>query len=274
MGKYYGVRQMSYGADHVFVYNESQIRDAVREYGQCTAENLTAGNLPEIPEEEVCISETWPISGSNNACSVMVLLPREEDVVNYLKGPAFGPDSDDPLLIDMSGYYYAIETDEGCAGEILDRYGLDKCKIEAEAEEDFRKKYDAVIEFGIDPSGDASHMRMSEFEALRFIKGSIASMDPDSIAEGGPDNKARIAMPDPEGILRGILVSGEQQAYLEAWKQGESISYRFMAKDGGNWRPVSLKVDSPETGPAIDKMIKSFILDKWKSRTASEQKEE
>ena len=60
-------------------------------------------------------------------------------------------DSADPMMVDLAEYYFQIETDEGCAGEILGRAGLDAKELSEAACKKYADEAELIVrEFGIE----------------------------------------------------------------------------------------------------------------------------
>ena len=137
--KYYGIRQMCHGADHIFVFSEDEIEHEI-ETGYLEREDFEK-YFPDNPEEETEI-EGFPWGGSNVSAGVVVLLENEGTAYNYLIGQdASGPDLEDPCLVDMAEYYWKIEVHDGCAGDIL---RARQCSIE-KIEENAMSSHDQTM---------------------------------------------------------------------------------------------------------------------------------
>jgi len=191
--KYYGIIQMRHGADHVFVYNEDQIKAEIEHLAKIGHPDvLNETMLPTDPvkksngiyDKGVEVSDIWPYGGSNNNCSIICLLENEQDVLTFLNGPALGPDLEDPMYCDMSEYYYEIETDEGCAAEILEKYNLTAKEVEKKACEYFNQNMKIFEDLGTDYDG-IEEMRLSDVELLSDIKNFIKSIDMKEISFDG-----------------------------------------------------------------------------------------
>lgn len=118
MGKYYGAIQGRYGHDYVFLYTEEQIKREFEEYG--------IDKYCDLPEEnkDVCEDIHWPMGGSNSSATSIYCLNGDEEAKEFLTQNCWGPDLEDPMAVDIAEYGWSIDTDEGCAQELLDRFGL------------------------------------------------------------------------------------------------------------------------------------------------------
>ena len=125
--KYYGVIQGCHGADHVYLYTEEQINAEFEKYG------INRDYLPESAEDTGTYDILWPMGGSNSSATYLELCETKEDAVRFLTQTALGPDFEDPELVDLAEYYWQIETDEGCAGDIITEFGINKEETEKDA---------------------------------------------------------------------------------------------------------------------------------------------
>ena len=129
---YYGFIQENHGADHVFIYTKEQILEEFEHYGI----------EPDVlPTEMNDISELdgFPIGGSNSAPSRIWMLEGDEAAKAFICREADGPDYEDPPLVGLAEYYFALDTVEGCMKELLDKFGIDK---EAQEEKAMKKVED------------------------------------------------------------------------------------------------------------------------------------
>lgn len=109
---YYLVFQTHYGADYKWIFDEETISKEV--YG---------GGL--VPNEDY--ASYWPIGGSNCSDSRIIKANNEDEIRQFLMAPPYGPDSEDPMLIDLSEYYSTLDCDYGsCTEEFLDKFGITK----------------------------------------------------------------------------------------------------------------------------------------------------
>lgn len=115
---YYLVFQTYYGADHKWIFDEETI----------SREVYDDGPVPDVDDVSY-----WPIGGSNCSDTQIVKANSEDDIRRFLTAPPCGPDSEDPMLIDLSEYYSALDCDYGsCTKEFLDKFGITKKDSDAE----------------------------------------------------------------------------------------------------------------------------------------------
>lgn len=112
---YYGVVQSCHGHDHVWLFTDEQIQKEFTKY------NLGVDHLPQ-GEETTDVEIFWPYGGSNVSSTKIVRRIGEEAALSFLTQECWGPDSDDPMLVDLAEYLWTIEED-GCAKELLESYG-------------------------------------------------------------------------------------------------------------------------------------------------------
>lgn len=117
----YGVLQMCHGHDYRYLFTREQIIAASRHTG--------IADLLDRAETGGSVSY-WPIGGSNSSDAVFTPLDSDEAILAYLK-ENLGADCEDPSLVELSEYINSIATDEGCAQEYLDKFGLTASELEA-----------------------------------------------------------------------------------------------------------------------------------------------
>lgn len=115
----YGVLQSHYGQDVRYLFTEEQI----------IAESQRTGinDLLERAKAGESVSY-WPIGGSNSGDAVFTPLDSDEVILAYLK-ENLGVDLEDPMLVDLAEYCNYVDTDEGCAQEYLDKFGLSASEL-------------------------------------------------------------------------------------------------------------------------------------------------
>lgn len=126
MEKHYGFLQNVHGSDKLYVFSESEL---LNEWG------ISKEDLP-IKKNEPEIIPLFPVGGSNSNDSTVRLLETEDDVKEFICNFGFvdpEPDYEDAPLVALAEYYFEIVTDTGCAGEWIERLGLDKEELEESA---------------------------------------------------------------------------------------------------------------------------------------------
>ncbi len=164
--KYYGFLQSHYGADHLYVYNEEQIRE---EFERC---GISMDVLPTDKNNSGEVS-FFPISGSNSGTAIITFLENDEAALEYLQQAAMGPDVEDPMLADIAEYYFHINTDEGCAKELLERAGLDAEKLSEEAYKKYADEVTMIVrelEIEYKDLYDDVYSQLRESDVLHIIE--------------------------------------------------------------------------------------------------------
>ena len=111
----YGVTQLDHGHEHRWLFTEDEV-----------AIQLQEQDIVLIDDQV----DLWPIGGSNSEPSYLKELWSDEDIKEFLTAPGEGPNSDDPMLVDIAEYYVTVDTDEGsCTQEYLDKFGFDAEKL-------------------------------------------------------------------------------------------------------------------------------------------------
>lgn len=117
----YGVLQSHYGHDYRYLYTEEQLIEESQHTG--------IDDLLERAKAGESVSY-WPIGGSNSSDAVFTPLNSDDEILGFLHENA-GADYEDPMLVDLAEYINSIATDEGCAQEYLDKFGLKASELEA-----------------------------------------------------------------------------------------------------------------------------------------------
>lgn len=278
--KYYGIIQMRHGADHVFVYNEDQIKVEIEYLAKIGHPDiLNEAILPTDPvkksngiyDKGVEVSDIWPYGGSNNNCSMICLLENEQDVLTFLNGPALGPDVEDPMFCDMSEYYYDIETDEGCAKDVLESLHLTVEEVVRKAMEAVDQEKAVFEALELNYNG-LEEMRFSEASMLLEIKNFIRSIDmKNAVFVGNEDYKNAVF--DVPDHLAGELLHDNDITYQ--WKedfadqvskvkfcigieQNDGLSEaagRFYIGD----KTLEVCADEPHIEEAMDEIILGYV---------------
>ena len=147
----YFVSQSSHGHEYVWIFDEEGLRES--------------GSYETIidwldKDGSAVVDILWPMGGSNSSATYIVRVDSEEDAKNHLLAKADGPDSEDPMLVELAEYLRTVDTDYGVTKRILDKYGL-----KAEDLTQYDNRYDELIGLGVKPEdfyGDRSDERYSE----------------------------------------------------------------------------------------------------------------
>ena len=148
----YFVSQSHCGHEYVWIFNEKGLEES--------------GEYEHImdwlgDDNNTVVDILWPMGGSNSSATYISKLSSEEDAKNCILAEADGPDSEDPMLVDIAEYLRTVETDCGSVTQrILDRYSLDAKEL---TQTDCR--YDELIGLGIKPEdfyGERSEERYSD----------------------------------------------------------------------------------------------------------------
>lgn len=109
--EYVGLTQSYYGHEYRFIFPKEE---AIKE-------GCTVGEWDDI---------SFPMGGSNASSTFTEELRDEDSIREFLTREAYGPDLEDPLLIDIAEYRMSIGLDNGCAGEFLEKFGLTARELE------------------------------------------------------------------------------------------------------------------------------------------------
>lgn len=111
MSNIYGVTQYDYGHEYRFLFREEDVR-----------QNMFDGK--EI-EDGISMDCGWPIGGSNASATWASKLADDEDIKAFLIAEAYGPDLEDPMLIDIGEYLLSVSGDyDSCTDEYVKKLGL------------------------------------------------------------------------------------------------------------------------------------------------------
>ena len=274
--KYYGVRQTSHGADHVFVFSEEDIKREI-EAGYLGREDFEK-YFPDNPEEGTEVA-FFPWGGSNVSDGFVELLEDEEAAYNYLtQRDAMGPDLEDPCLVDMAEYYWKVEVHEGCAGEILAKRGITVEEVEKRAIEDHESKMAYItkalgdIDFY---SGEYRDVRASDAYIVGDVKEAVeGTFFERGIFENGPIALVKIPKVTANHMLMadGFNIFEEKEmpdkTYLHIEKDEDGgISWDIIEHAGGN----TLNKLTCENNSFVREQISKIIADAVEK---SEQKDE
>ena len=120
MSKYYGVIQMNHGHEYRWIFTEEMIYDKAK----------LEGNIDEISGEDI----GWPINGSNSSSTFFVPLRSDAEIKDYLINGGYGPDSEDPCLVDLAEYLNTVDGDgewcKSCTKEFLEKFNLNAKDLE------------------------------------------------------------------------------------------------------------------------------------------------
>lgn len=224
---YYGVCQMCHGADHVFVFDEVQMRDAVRR-----------GDLPEecVPTPDTFEEESYvpyfPWGGSNVSEGCIICLEGKKGAVEYLSQmTADGPDYDDPPLVAMAEYYWKIETDEGCAKDLLKWAHLDRVTVEKEAQVDHDQRITDIVDTlgNINfYSDEYRNIRLSSVYFIKEIKDTLKQTDLEWDCNEGASYEPEMFIKIPRHAASEILMANNINIYGLDNPDKELIDYVFL----------------------------------------------
>lgn len=169
--KIYGFLQMNHGADHLFLFKESELLKDFEKY------KIDPDCLPKKEDDYVCEIDGYPIGGSNSAPAIVSLMQDDEQIKNYLTQKAFGPDYENPTTMDISEYYFQIETDEGCAEEYLEKFGLDRRELEKKAMGGIHYVLEKTDELKLDTTDAYWNLRQNELCVLFEIIDAVNATD-------------------------------------------------------------------------------------------------
>ena len=109
--RYFGVTQMSHGHEYRWIYD-----------GATLVEELNLVSEDEI-EKQSDSELFFPIGGSNCSATWILELDSDEKARSFLTDGGDGPDSEDPVLVDIAEYMLTISTDDGsCTQMFLDKF--------------------------------------------------------------------------------------------------------------------------------------------------------
>ena len=136
--EYYEVTQSRDKSEMVFLYSKRQILDGFAE------NNIDTGLIPKYGKD-VSKNIGWPMDGNDTGSTLISCLGNMKDVLEYLRTVTTdGPYSNDALLSDLAAYSWEINTEEGCAKEILALSNMGKEEIEKSAMQDFDEKVSGI----------------------------------------------------------------------------------------------------------------------------------
>lgn len=262
---YYGFIQVNHGADHVFIYTRGQIENEFARYG------IKPNVLPE--GDDISELDGFPIGGSNSAPSRIWKLEGDKAAKNFLLWEAEGPDYEDPPLRGLAEYYFALDTNEGCMRELLDKFGIDKKAQEKKAmktiEDDAAMVCDTLgISFGDFYEDEYAYVRMSEVYFLSKIKELIHSAEEKGeLVWSDNTDEPEIRLKLDEDTAKNILSRNSfdvrvkdknmiDETYLVIEKEPDGeIVYDFIEYAGGN----SLEIPCDESEELMAAMIQKFV---------------
>ena len=111
--RYFGVSQMCHGHEYRWIYDSKTL---VKEL-----ELLSEDEILNMSDSELF----FPIGGSNCSVTWIEELKTDEEAKNFLTAGGDGPDSDEPMLVDIAEYLLTISADDGsCTQKFLKKFGL------------------------------------------------------------------------------------------------------------------------------------------------------
>lgn len=110
--KYYGVSQSSYGHEYRWIFDEETLKKKLE------------------TDDVLSMSGEWvgfPFGGSNSSSTWIQQLSDIKEIENFLVAEGDGPDSSDPMLVDIAEYLVSVDTDcDSCTQKFLDILGFKK----------------------------------------------------------------------------------------------------------------------------------------------------
>ena len=111
---YFGVSQMNHGHEYRWIYD-----------GETLVKELDLLSEDEILEQSDSVLY-FPIGGSNCSATWIEELDTDEKARSFLVSSGDGPDSADPMLVDIAEYLLTISVEDGsCTQKFLDKFGLE-----------------------------------------------------------------------------------------------------------------------------------------------------
>ena len=127
---YYGVSQLNHGHEYRWIYEESVL-----------SKNIYDNN--SVPNEDN-LDCSFPIGGSNSSSTWIKKLNDLSEIKDFLTAPAEGPDSEDPMLIDIAEYLLTISTeDNSCTEQFLKQLNLTTDNLE-QTDDKYKHKENAI----------------------------------------------------------------------------------------------------------------------------------
>lgn len=223
--RYFGVSQMCHGHEYRWIFD-----------GETLVKELKLNNEDEI---EDCDGNEllFPIGGSNSSCTWISELKTDKETKGFIISEGDGPDSDDPILVDIAEYLLTISTDDGSCTQMF----LDKFELEARTDWDYnagtkdkvRQLIEGLKEAGYEDFdyenpfyGDNCDMRLSELEE---IYDEVTHKYSDDIFIPIPEKKRLIEEKIGTGILDGV----DDDCYRFIFKA--MFEYGFSFNDADKW---------------------------------------
>ena len=137
---YFGVSQMNHGHEYRWIYD-----------GETLVKELDLLSEDEILEQSGSVL-FFPIGGSNCSVTCIDKLQTDEEAKAFLTAGGDGPDSEDPMLVDIAEYLLTISVEDGsCTQKFLNKFGLEAytaCDDEHGHMEKAEKMIEALKEAG------------------------------------------------------------------------------------------------------------------------------
>ena len=126
--EYYGMIQANHGHDYLFVFTLDELRAFAGNRFEEIQGFLPASEKEDGEMYDIC----FPIGGSNSSATAFYYLRNEDEAVAFLKRDCFGPDVEDPMLVDLAEYMHDIDLDWGCGKALCEKHGIDPQKYHQE----------------------------------------------------------------------------------------------------------------------------------------------
>jgi hypothetical protein len=116
--RYFGVTQMCHGHEYRWIYDGATL---VKELNLLSEDEIEKQSDSEL---------YFPIGGSNCSATWILELDSDEKAKHFLTDGGDGPDSEEPMLVDIAEYMLTISTDDGsCTQMFLDKFGFKACTL-------------------------------------------------------------------------------------------------------------------------------------------------
>ena len=130
--KIFGVSQYCHGHEYRWIFDEKTLKEELKtdDVLSCSGEDIG-----------------FPIGGSNSSATWITELEGLSGAKTFLTAAGDGPDSEDPMLVDIAEYLLTVDTGDGsCTKEYLDKLGL-KAEDLTQYDDDYshQKKAESMI---------------------------------------------------------------------------------------------------------------------------------
>lgn len=124
---YYGVTQSVHGHEYRWIFEKSVLD-----------KNIYDG--ASAPDHDV-IDCGFPIAGSNSSSTTIQRLNTERAIKAFITGPAAGPDTDDPTLVEIGEYCVSVANNhDSYTDKFMQMFGLSYEALERDDDELHRER--------------------------------------------------------------------------------------------------------------------------------------